>query len=122
MIEHAHVCEWCGEPHDVGALCTSARPRMSRRSFLFLAGAGTAALVVAPSLPDLLAFGQVPQAGVNQNLGWLVAEAWNKVMGDGEPLGSNVFLDQNFVRLMRDELQRLGADSALVPFKAKAPR
>lgn len=42
------VCEWCGETHDRSALCARVAARgMTRRSFLFLAPAGTAGLVLA---------------------------------------------------------------------------
>jgi hypothetical protein len=39
-------CEWCGEPHDQKALCTKAPGRLTRRSFIFLAGAGAVGLAL----------------------------------------------------------------------------
>jgi hypothetical protein len=49
LFPAASVCEWCGSPHPVTALC-QARPGFTRRSFLFVAGAAAVALAVAPSL------------------------------------------------------------------------
>ena len=43
------VCGWCGGDHPQAQLC-SARPGLTRRSFLCLAGAAAAAAVIAPKL------------------------------------------------------------------------
>lgn len=100
------VCEYCGVVHPVTALCTSA-PRgrgMSRRSFLFLAGAGTAGLLLAPSIAapqEVTAW----QMSVNRcNVGQLVAEAWNNLI---QPPGDNAFEQRYFAVAMSREMKRL---------------
>jgi len=100
------TCKWCGDDHGVEQLCGRGQRAMSRRSFLFLTGAGVAGLVLAPSLPEVMqfqyrvVFGQFTIA--NPGVGQLVAEAWNRIVGDGPH--DNIFTDHHFARLMRDEL------------------
>lgn len=43
------ACEWCNREHPQAQLC-HARPGLSRRSFLFLAGSAAAVALVAPNL------------------------------------------------------------------------
>src|SRR5262245_25319546 len=49
------VCDWCGHPHPLAALCTK-RPLsrgVTRRSFIALFSAGIVGALAAPSLPDV---------------------------------------------------------------------
>ena len=106
MVFAESTCRWCGEPHAVEKLCARAQRGMTRRSFLFLTGAGVAGMALAPSLPPLFehkAF--VGQFSVHPNIGQIVALVWNEVIG--EP-ADNIFMDRHFGRLMREGLnQRL---------------
>jgi hypothetical protein len=86
---------------------------MSRRSFLFLAGAGTAGLLLAPSLPAIAAPEEVqiwqmsvegaPRVVPVPNIGQIVAEAWNRIVQ--EP-ADNPF-DFNFERALSTEMKRI---------------
>lgn len=46
------ICDWCGKEHAQTALCTAIRPRLSRRSFLFLSSAAAVGMML-PSLPSV---------------------------------------------------------------------
>lgn len=45
-------CQWCGDVHEIDRLCARAQHGMTRRSFLFMAGAGLAAAAM-PTLPNV---------------------------------------------------------------------
>jgi hypothetical protein len=75
---------------------------MTRRSFLFLAGAGTAGLLVAPPSLVVVEPWEVPQMVYHHghpSFGMLVAEAWNKAIGERPE--DNLFSDRAFGRAMR---------------------
>lgn len=103
-------CRWCGDQHPVEALCTRARRGLSRRSFLFLGGAAAVGFVLQPEIviaqPQTAWQFSVVEgsfSAVSPNIGQLVADAWNKVIGEAP--NDNIF-NNGFRELMRAELSK----------------
>lgn len=102
------TCKWCGDEHGVEQLCQRAQRGMTRRSFLFLTAAGVAGTIIAPTLAETLQFTHTvypPPSGVNVNLGQMVAETWNRIIGDSP--GDNLFVEKKlFAKLFADDIKR----------------
>lgn len=101
------TCHWCGDDHGVEQLCGRGQRAMTRRSFLFLAGAGTAGLLIAPPSLVVVEPWEVPSMVYHHgrhNIGQVVAEAWIKAVGQRPE--DNIFSRSTFRLAIAEGLRK----------------
>lgn len=78
-------CEWCGHDHPVTVLC-SKRPKLTRRNFICLFGAGVAGMVLAPPLEIGLV--EPPVVLDLEAFGRMTSGIWMQRLWPGYPTGA----------------------------------
>jgi hypothetical protein len=106
MITTATTCPWCHDRHDATALCARAQRGLTRRSFLFLTGAGVVGALLAPAADGVAMAFEPGRFYKAPRVGQLVAEAWNAAIGPGPADHCFVAVsDRHFARLMAEQLR-----------------